>query len=234
LSGSSSAFEAYEASFHQDLNGDGVIGVRSALSFLSATSAISISLATGAAGGGAQGANLAGVENVVGSSFDDTLIGDANGNVLDGGEGNDILQGGGGNDTLIGGPGFDHYGFNRGGGQDHIINGVASNAGASGELDFGSSIARSQLWFERSNNDLSILILGTQDRVTIDGWYSSNTSQLSEIKLSDGSMIDSQISQLVQAMASYSAGNPAFNPVSASQTPNDPALQNTIAAAWHS
>jgi hypothetical protein len=50
-----------------------------------------------------------------------------------------------------------------------------------------------------------------------------------------GLKIDSQISQLVQAMATYAANNPGFDPTSSSlQTvPNEAGLQNAIAAAWH-
>ncbi|AKA25990.1 retention module-containing protein [Pseudomonas chlororaphis] len=48
---------------------------------------------------------LTGIENLVGSNFNDTLTGDGNNNVLSGGLGNDVLNGGGGDDVLIGGPG---------------------------------------------------------------------------------------------------------------------------------
>ena len=48
-----------------------------------------------------------GIENLNGSSFNDTLTGDNSINVLNGGDGNDTLIGGGGNDTLNGGNGYD-------------------------------------------------------------------------------------------------------------------------------
>ncbi|WP_447784126.1 retention module-containing protein [Pseudomonas germanica] len=48
---------------------------------------------------------LTGIENLVGSNFNDTLTGDSNNNVINGGLGNDILNGGGGDDLLIGGMG---------------------------------------------------------------------------------------------------------------------------------
>ena len=50
---------------------------------------------------------LAGFENVVGSSFNDHLIGNAGANVLTGGAGDDTLTGGRGADTLNGGAGSD-------------------------------------------------------------------------------------------------------------------------------
>jgi Ca2+-binding RTX toxin-like protein len=50
---------------------------------------------------------LTGFENVVGSTFNDHLIGDAQANVLSGGAGDDTLTGGRGADTLNGGAGSD-------------------------------------------------------------------------------------------------------------------------------
>jgi hypothetical protein len=48
--------------------------------------------------------------------------------------------------------------------------------------------------------------------------------------------LDSQVSQLVQAMAIYSANNPGFDPASPSisSLPSDASLQNAVAATWHS
>jgi hypothetical protein len=71
--------------------------------------------------------------------------------------------------------------------------------------------------------------------VTVNGWFSSSSNQLQEIA-AGGLKIDNQISQLVQAMATYSAANPGFDPTASSvhTLPNDTSLQNTLAAAWHS
>jgi hypothetical protein len=43
---------------------------------------------------GAGGGCLSGIENLIGSAFNDTLTGDGNSNVLTGGAGNDMLLGG--------------------------------------------------------------------------------------------------------------------------------------------
>ncbi|QKJ37068.1 retention module-containing protein [Pseudomonas sp. MPDS] len=48
---------------------------------------------------------LAGIENLVGSNFNDTLTGDSASNRINGGLGDDVLNGGGGDDVLIGGLG---------------------------------------------------------------------------------------------------------------------------------
>ena len=50
---------------------------------------------------------LVSIEHVVGSAFNDTLVGDTGANRLEGGAGHDSLRGGSGNDTLIGGSGND-------------------------------------------------------------------------------------------------------------------------------
>jgi Ca2+-binding RTX toxin-like protein len=58
-------------------------------------------------GGDAHGDTLSGIENVVGSDFNDKLTGDDGVNRLNGGNGDDILRGGNGNDILVGGAGAD-------------------------------------------------------------------------------------------------------------------------------
>ncbi len=79
---------------------------------------------------------LTGIENVLGSQYNDRIFGDAGGNVLDGGAGNDTLDGRAGDDTLIGS-----------GGNDSLVGGagndMASYATATGsvtvDLDAGTS-----------------------------------------------------------------------------------------------
>ncbi|MEM9128299.1 MAG: DUF4214 domain-containing protein [Pseudomonadota bacterium] len=72
------------------------------------TSAVTVNLATGiGAGGHAEGDTLVNIEDVDGSDYNDTLIGDAEKNHLFGDSGNDTLRGGAGNDTLDGDDGDD-------------------------------------------------------------------------------------------------------------------------------
>ena len=77
------------------------------LTFFLTSNGISVNLGTGVGSG--EGADTyAGIENVVGSFFDDTIVGDAGLNILRGGPGNDFLDGGGGlGDQLIGDEGAD-------------------------------------------------------------------------------------------------------------------------------
>jgi len=54
---------------------------------------------------------LISIENLIGSTFDDSLTGSRGINRLEGGAGNDVIRGGGGADTLVGGAGNDLFVF---------------------------------------------------------------------------------------------------------------------------
>jgi Ca2+-binding RTX toxin-like protein len=70
--------------------------------------AVSVNLAAGLGGGGyAEGDRYVSIENVVGSSFNDRIAGDAGNNSLSGGNGDDLFMGDLGKDTINGGDGND-------------------------------------------------------------------------------------------------------------------------------
>jgi Ca2+-binding RTX toxin-like protein len=77
------------------------------VTYTSATAGVTVNLLAGTATGSDFSDTLVSIENVVGTGFDDTLIGDAGNNLLQGGDGNDILMGGPGQNTLDGGAGID-------------------------------------------------------------------------------------------------------------------------------
>ena len=85
---------------------DGGAGIDTA-SYAHATAAVTVNLGLAGAQNtlGAGTDTLTGIENLVGSNYNDTLTGDGNANVITGGLGNDVLNGGGGDDLLIGGMG---------------------------------------------------------------------------------------------------------------------------------
>jgi VCBS repeat-containing protein len=85
---------------------DGGTGIDTA-SYAHATAGVTVDLSLLGAQNtlGAGTDTLTGIENLIGSNFNDTLTGDASNNVINGGLGNDILRGGGGDDLLIGGLG---------------------------------------------------------------------------------------------------------------------------------
>ncbi len=88
--------------------------------------AVNVNLGTGTGSGGdAAGDTLQGIENLVGSSYNDTLTGDGGANSLSGGAGNDQLYGGAGADTLDGGSGNDT--LHGGAGADVLIGGAGTD-----------------------------------------------------------------------------------------------------------
>jgi len=94
-------------------------------SYVGSSAGVTIDLAAGTASGGdAAGDSFSLIENLLGSSYNDILYGDAGINVIDGGAGNDTIRGGGGNDTLTGGSGSDTFVIGEGDGFDTVSGGV--------------------------------------------------------------------------------------------------------------
>ncbi len=93
-------------------------------SYATATAGVTVNLAQAGAQntGGAGIDTLTSIENLTGSSFDDTLLGTNAANVLRGGDGNDTLSGRNGNDSLFGNAGDDIL---EGGAGNDILNGGA-------------------------------------------------------------------------------------------------------------
>jgi Ca2+-binding RTX toxin-like protein len=172
----------------------------------------------------------AGADTLIGGEGNDTIYGETGADELIGGTGNDILDGGAGNDI---------YSFNRGDGQDQILD-VDGTAGNVDVLRFGASVSTDQLWFRQSGDDLEVSIIGTADKVLAKKFYTKymvfgdatpNPSHIEQFKTSDGKLLlDSQVQNLVQAMAS-------FSPPAAGQTTlpanYQSSLNTVIAANWH-
>ncbi len=78
--------------------------------YSTSSAAVNVNLETGVAhGGDAEGDTLISIENLVGSKFDDVLVGDANVNKIYGGDGNDTITGGHNDDFMYGGNGNDTF-----------------------------------------------------------------------------------------------------------------------------
>jgi Ca2+-binding RTX toxin-like protein len=109
----------------------GMAGVDT-VSYASATAAVSASLTTNTATGGAGNDTFVQVERLAGSAFNDTLQGDGLANVLWGRGGNDLLIGRLGNDVLSGDAGVDRvsYAFAPAGVVANLTTGVANGEGA--------------------------------------------------------------------------------------------------------
>ena len=160
----------------------------------------------------------------------DWIDGGAGADVITGGAGNDTLDGKAGNDVLMGGTGNDSYLMGRGYGQDTIQENDAT-AGNHDTLQFTGGIATDQIWLRKVANNLEVSVIGTADKMTLSNWYLGSQYHVEEFKTSDGKMLlDSQVQNLVQAMA-------AFAPPAAGQTTLTAAQQATLApvlaANWH-
>lgn len=148
--------------------------------------------------------------------------------------GNDLLAGGTGNDQLYGGLGDDTYLFGVGDGSDTIFN---QDASGNDTLRFMDGIQAEQLWLQQSEDDLVVSLIGTDDKVTIDGWFANpqdwvtpTGNQLDQIRSGDGkTLLASQVQNLLSAMSSLTP--PAAGETSLSADYHSK-LDAVIAANW--
>jgi len=191
-----------------------------------------------------------GKDKLIGGYGDDQLFGGAGNdkledwygnNLLQGGDGNDELLSGAGNDTLHGGAGFDWIEGGRG--DDTYLFNLGDDIDIINEqqgediLRFGVGINEDDLWFWRDNKDLNIGIIGTDDQITIEDWYKHNhhgwgypDKRIEQFELSDGSaLLENQVQQLVDAMASFSV--PSSGNLDVPQSIQDD-VQSVITTAW--
>lgn len=180
-----------------------------------------------------------GSDRLYGEGGNDALYGDKGDDYLNGGCGDDTLDGGKGHNTLIGGAGNDvlilgedgenTILFNLGDGWDTLKT-DGTDSGHDNDIHFGAGITPDQLWFERAVNDLRISVLGTNDGMTIEGWYTDKHRPIEEIETAGGyELEDKQIELLVQAMAAFSP-LPGSGNVLPAEMPES--LQPVLAAAW--
>jgi Ca2+-binding RTX toxin-like protein len=138
-----------------------------------------------------QGLNLLRPSLTTGTDRNDVYLGDDKANSFNGGAGNDVLDGGKGNDALSGGDGADTYIFGKGSGQDTINNGDADAVGTNADtVTFVGGLSPSDITLARisdyygglSISDLVIRIKGTDDKLTIKGFFTSDgtTNQVVE------------------------------------------------------
>jgi Ca2+-binding RTX toxin-like protein len=143
-----------------------------------------------------------GSDRLIGYSTDDFLHGHEGDDYLFGGFGNDQLQGGLGNDVLYGESGSDLYLFESDFGMDTINNYRESFSVDSVRFEAASP---QDLWFERAGNHLQISAVGADDVVTINNWYSGEAYQVDRIEAGGFTLVNSQVENLVNAMASFDA-----------------------------
>ncbi|QEO78810.1 calcium-binding protein [Pseudomonas brassicacearum] len=196
--------------------------------------------------------------NQVGTAAAETLTGWSGNDIIHGGDGNDTLSGGAGanqlygdagddtimvataskgntlvggtgNDTLTGGNFADTYVLDRGDGKD-VITDYDGGYVATDTLVFGADVSPQDLWFRRSGANLEISVIGATDNVTISNWYQSSAYHIESFKTADGKgLLDSQVQNLVDTMASFGVPAGAETSLTADQRTQ---LDTVLAANW--
>jgi hypothetical protein len=133
----------------------------------------------------------------------------------------------------------------------YINNGVSTTNSAASTLFFGHGIGDNQLWFDRvdgsgnissTGNNLRITIMGTSTQITVNNEFNSSDAyaHLNEFQLSDTAlMLDSQLSNLVSAMAAFetkyqTAHGVAFDPTNAGNSSiTDSTVLSAVSSDWH-
>ena len=164
-----------------------------------------------------------------GGNGNDSLLGGSGNDVLSGSTGLDTLVGGIGNDTLNGGVENDSYQFGRGQGLDTITD----NDTTSGNKDhvvLDANVASDQLWFTQLGTNLDIQIIGTNDHIVINNWFSGSQYRVEELHSGDGkTLTDTNVQNLVTAMASMTPPPLGQTTLTAAQHAT---LDPVISASW--
>lgn len=128
-----------------------------------------------------------GNDTLRGGTGNDLLLGEAGHDALHGDDGDDTLDGGAGNDQLYGGAGNDTYRFGRGAGQDYI----SESAGSGAETDtilIANDVLPGDVRVQRIHSGLRLVIRGTGDTLSINGWYNSPDYQVQQVVFGDGTV----------------------------------------------
>jgi Ca2+-binding RTX toxin-like protein len=159
--------------------------------------------------------------NATGNALANALTGNKAANVLDGREGADVLAGGAGNDL---------YHFDRGAGQDRIVEND-STAGNRDTVRYGAGISPIDLIVGRSLDHLVLAVHGSADTVTVQDWYRGSAHRVEVIQAGDGSQLASgEVDRLIQAMASFTVATGLDWAQAIDERPED--VQAILAAHW--
>jgi Ca2+-binding RTX toxin-like protein len=135
--------------------------------------------------------------NGSGNALGNRLDGNAAANILSGLDGNDIITdayggadtliGGTGNDNLSGGDGADTYVFARGFGQD-VIAEYDQGSGGQDIIRFAADILAADVVLSRNASDLFLKVLGTEDGITVTGFYSDPAQSIERVEFADSTV----------------------------------------------
>jgi Ca2+-binding RTX toxin-like protein len=158
---------------------------------------------------------------LIGGAGDDTLFGKNGNDTLEGGVGDDTLSCGYGDDILKGGEDNDTYNYTSGSGSDQIFETSGSDLLYVGSMDYRT------LWFSKSGSDLKVSIIGTNDDITVKGWYDNDANKVEEIETYNKECNVEGINLLVQAMAGFE--QPTSGTIDTNMSED---LANAMTQAW--
>lgn len=118
--------------------------------------------------------------------------------------------------------------FAVGDGQD-VINNLSNTPDTDTDVLSLEGIVRENLWLSRNGSDLVIDVTGSEDSVTIQGWYANSAQQLDVIQAGGSSLYANQVDNLVNAMAAF--GAPAGGEIDLTTVQRDQ-LNTVISANW--
>lgn len=165
-----------------------------------------------------------------GDANDNTLMGSVGNDTIIGYAGNDTFMGMEGNDTLEGGEGNDVYMYIPSHGNDTIVD----TDGSADMMMVGPT--EIDMMFERVSDDLRVTFASTGEHITIQSWYDSTGNQIETLQAGlfygGGSVLqNTQVDQLIQAMASYSSNNNGISWSQALQS-NSQDVQTVLSQYW--
>lgn len=105
-----------------------------------------------------------------------------------------------------------------------------STIGNNDVVRFLSDISASQIWFQHVDNNLEVSIIGTADKLIINGWYLGTANHIERFRTTDGlTLLDSQVDDLIDAMNAFTLPD-----IGQTELPVDYAavLDPVIASLW--
>ncbi len=174
-----------------------------------------------------------GNDQLFGGNGDDELTGGDGADRFDGGGGDDVIVGGAGNDIYTASNGEDIYQFGYGGGSDTYKGSASTGIRDTDTFVMEDDVVKEALWFERDGDDLVMRLLGTEDSVTFENWYSGTelNGHIKEFQVGDAVLTYNAVDSLISAMAAF-VPNDGVTDVGVTADDLPDSVQLAVNSAW--
>ncbi|WP_350335254.1 calcium-binding protein [Coralliovum pocilloporae] len=171
-----------------------------------------------------------GDDRLTGGNGKDRLFGGIGDDTLTGGAHDDVINGSLGDDLIIRGHGVDEIRFGVGDGHDTLR--VENRVNAAADIvRFSNDIRAEDLWFEKESDDLRVSIIGTDDDMLFEDYFSSSGNRVAKFETGYRELTHGRLQQLISAMASHSPNDGrSADGITGSRLPE--AVSTSIASAW--